>query len=375
MAMRTRSALFAVLAGMACAAALVIQKVGFICLGFLFYLGLEFLWSERKARPLRVVLTGCVILLALAISFEPFLAKITADGLEVWFPRQHESLDVRGQTLSRLGLTPWSALLFTLKDMFYQLFVVVCDDERHRFRSGGPILDPICAALFAVGFAVCVLKSYTSRAARICLVGLVVFFLPMGLAFPVGSEYHGVARRMIGTSFFVSWIAASGAEHLAQRLVRPSREAFMVILFALSSAIANVHFYFSSYLHPDGVHWYNHRGVQYAATVELTREAARHGIPTVVLKSWLAGVDNSVDDFKSVIVASSVAEVRAALMSRAGVLQMVIVPWDTAFFERPSVSWVQELADIIPPFLWTPGAKDQDGVPMIRYAYVRPPKQ
>jgi hypothetical protein len=54
---------------------------------------------------------------------------------------------------------------------------------------------------------------------------------------------------------------------------------------------------------------------------------------------------------------------------------MVIVPWDTAFFERPSVSWVQELADIIPPFLWTPGAKDQDGVPMIRYAYVRPPKQ
>lgn len=51
MAMRTRSALFAVLAGMACAAALVIQKVGFICLGFLFYLGLEFLWSEQKPAP------------------------------------------------------------------------------------------------------------------------------------------------------------------------------------------------------------------------------------------------------------------------------------------------------------------------------------
>lgn len=374
-AMRTRSVLVAVLAGMACATALIIQKVGFICLGFLLYLGLEFLWADRKKRPLRLVGVGLVVLIAIAISFEPFIAKMATDGLEVWFPRQQESVDVRAHTLARLGLSSWTAFIFTLKDMFYQFFVMVCDDERHRFRSGAPILDPICAALFAVGMAVCFISSYKSMPARICLIGLLVFFLPMGLAFPVGGEFHGVARRMIGTSFFVSWIAAIGAEHLSRRLVQHGRETCLVILLAISSAIANIHFYFSSYLRPEAVNWYNHRGIQYAATVELTREAARRNIPTVVLKSWLAGVDNSVDDFENVLVASTTAEVRSALLSRPGVLQMVIIPWDTAFFERPSTIWVQELSDIIPAYLWIPGAKDQDEVPMVRYAYVRSPKQ
>ena len=67
----------------------------------------------------------------------------------------------------------------------------------------------------------------------------------------------------------------------------------------------------------------------------------------------------------------SSTEIRSALMNRPGVLQLVVLPWDSNAVPRDSQAVVQELSDIIPPYFWIAGAKDQDGIPMVRYAFVR----
>jgi hypothetical protein len=251
------------------------------------------------------------------------------------------------------------------------------DFPRHAFRPNSPLLDPIFSGLFTIGFVYCLVNIRRSSAARLCLLGLFVFILPMAFSFPVNDDQRGLARRMLGTSFFLSWIAALGAVALVGRFCQKRTATIAVVVLCVASALTNVWQYFTVYSQAAAFDWYSSgiRGVQSAAMVELALAAEADGVPTIVLEgpeaSLLGLPDKVVRKSASFVKVKSPGEIRSVLASKPGVMQLVIIPWDTAATPRDSQAVVQELSDLIPPYLWIAGRGDQDGMPMLRYAFVR----
>jgi hypothetical protein len=105
--------------------------------------------------------------------------------------------------------------------------------------------------------------------------------------------------------------------------------------------------------------------------MKLAREAGAQKIPTVIFEQYNADTQGAASNFPEVARAFSLEELRKTITSRRGELQLVIVPWDTKIWPRESQKLVQELSDLIPQYLWIPGERDPQGIPMLRYAFVR----
>ena len=220
--------------------------------------------------------------------------------------------------------------------------------------------------------------------ARFCIFGAFLFILPMALGYPVYQpiEEHlelvrGLSRRMLGSSFFVAWIAATGCIALSEKVVGGARKAIVAKGLCILSAIINIWFYKANYLRIGGHDWYATRGIQSSAMIDLVLQANRSKIRTLVLEGYVAslwGIKDQVvfPEKTSFLKFKSLQKLKDSLLKHRGELQLVIIPWDTKAVSRDSIASVKELSDVIPSYLWTAGAVDYDGVPMIRYAYVRP---
>lgn len=373
--LRMGSMMAAAVAGVALAAGFLLQKSGLLLVPFLGYLGLEALLSAPRERRRSVLISGAVLLCAFCVAYEPQIIEHLTGTYSM--PLQDRAMRERAEVLPKLGYTQTSALGYMIYDAFKQFQVEMYDFPRHVFRPRSPILDPIFSGLFTVGFVYCLANIRRSAAARICLLGLFVFILPMAFSFPVNDDQRGLARRMLGTSFFLSWIAALGAVTVVGRFFEKRAAACAVILLCVLSAVTNIWQYLTVYSSASGADWYSQgiRGVQSAAMIELALAAEADGVSTVVLEgpevSLLGLPDKTVRRWAGFLKVQSPSEIRAALAANPSAMQLVVIPWDTKSVPRDSKAIVQELSDIIPPYMWIAGRRDQDGMPMLRYAYVR----
>jgi hypothetical protein len=374
-ALKTESLAFAAVSGLSLAAGFLLQKSGLLLVPFLGYVGLEALISAPRNKKMKVVLIGSILAAVFAVAYEPILIEHITGTYSM--PLQDRAIRERAEMLPKLGYTQTTALIFMIQDAFKQFQVAMHDFPRHIFRTNSPILDPIFSALFTVGFVHCLVNIRRSVSARICLIGLFAFILPMAFSFPFNDDQRGLARRMLSTSFFLAWIAALGALTTVKRLCPERKVAVGVLALSLASALTNIWLYFSVYSQASPYEWHcsGIRGIQSAAMIELALAAEADGISTIVLEgpevSMLGLPDNTVRKSAGFVRVKSASEIRAALIAKPGELELVIIPWDTRGTPRDSQSLVQELSDIIPTYLWTAGRVDHDGVSMLRYAYVR----
>ncbi len=374
-ALRRGSALFAALAGFCVSAAFILQKGGVILVPVFGLLFVERLVNaggrERRSLLALLVVAG----VAWLIGYQPFLIQHLQGHYSM--PLQAEAARIKAELLPKLGFSPYSAVAYMFWDAAKQIHVSINDFPRHMFRPRAPILDPVFSVIFAVGVVQCLRQIRRSQVARLCLAGLVLFILPMAISFPLNDPDRGVGRRMIGMSFFLAWVGALGAERLARRVITERGVPGAAIAFCGISAISNIWMYFSHYRSVGGVEWYAPagRGLQSKAMINLALEAEASRIPTIVLEGYEATMldmpDAAVRHSSSLTRVSSIPDLRNVLLTRPQALQLVVMPWDTATIPRDSQGAVQELSDIIPPFLWIAGPPDQDGIPMVRYAYVR----
>lgn len=375
-ALRTGSMLAAAVAGASLAAGFLLQKSGLLLVPFLGYMGLEALLAAPQGKKRPVLLVGMVVLAVFCVAYEPVLIEHATGTSSM--PLQERAMRERTEVLPRLGYTQASALGFMIYDAFKQFQLSVHDFPRHMFRAQAPLLDPIFSGLCTIGFVYCLVNIRRSAAARLCLLGLFVFILPMAFSFPVNDDQRGLARRMLSTSFFLAWMAALGAVAVVERLCQKRSAVVAVVALCVASALTNVWQYLTVYSNVAASDWYSSgiRGVQSAAMVDLALSAEAEGVPTIVLEapeaSLLGLPDTAIRKSAGFVKVNSAGEIRSALTAKQGVLRLVIIPSDTKSFPRDSQAVVQELADIIPPYLWMAGREDQDGIPMLRYAFVRP---
>jgi hypothetical protein len=371
-AFRTGRLSAAVVTGVACALAIVSAKMAIMMLPFIFLIFVDFLRvpGELTRRETRNV--ALVMLFSSAISFTPYASRLLkAGGVAAVFARFGSAGLEKKRRFSTTGASFYKDFFLILKDAFYQLQVSSYDISRHYFRPAKPLLDPIASALTTIGFFTAIQNCFQRREWRIALVGMFVFMLPMILAFPLDSpEAHGLSRRMVGSSFFIAWLAALGADTIASRIVRESNRARLAIALCCLSALSNVYFLFAVYLRPLPYEWYADRGLHRFAMIRAARLGGERGIKTIVLENDLTAFCGAVGDLTSVKTVTSADQVREALRSGGPGLYVIIA---SARWAGQSVSTQltrEQLADVIPSYLWVPGDLDPVGAPMFDRAYV-----
>lgn len=374
LATRFSSLTCAALAGLSCALALITQKVGVMILPLIAFLGLDaIIIAKSQANRLKLLAVIVTLGFSTIIAYEPELVVLKATGGQ--FARQREAADLRATVLPEMGLNTYTATALITLDGLKQLQTAIFDRSRHVFRPGAPILDPIFSGLFSVGLIFSLFRLRSYQAGRLALVGMFIFILPMALSFPVESANHGLARRMICASFFIAWLAGIGADVVAHKLVSPRRTYLFGSLLCALSMLTNMYYALAIYNDPPLRELYDlgDRALPSTAMMKLAREAGSNKIPTVIFEQFNADTQGAASNFPEVTRTFNLNEFRNALLSKKGRLQLAILPWDTQIWQRESQQTVQELSDIIPPYLWVPGEKDPQGVPMLRYAYVRIP--
>ena len=371
-AFRTGRFSAAVVTGIACALAVVSAKMAIMMLPLIFLIFVDFLRvpGELTRRETRNV--AFVMLFSSALSFAPYASRLLqAGGVAVLFARFGAAGLEKKRHLATTGASAFEDFFFVLKDAFYQLQVSSYDISRHYFRPAKPLLDPILSALSTIGFFSAIRNCFQRREFRIVLVGILLFMLPMILAFPLDSpEPHGLSRRMVGSSFFIAWLAAMGADTLAGRIVRESNRASFAIFLCCLSALSNVYFLFTTYLRPMPYEWYSDRGLHRYAIMRAARLSGEQKITTIVLENDLTALCGAARDLASVKTVNSAEQVREALRTGRPGLYVVIVSAHWGGQSALTQSNKEQLADVIPPYLWLPGDLDPVGSPMFEKAFV-----
>jgi hypothetical protein len=284
-----QSYLLAAIAGVVSSLTLVFQKIGIAIFPFIAYVLVDYhLCRSGEARK-RILPIGLVWLGTALVTYSPFILNAALGSYrgEGWLPRHTLILSHRQGELSRLGLSQFDALVGMYIDLFYQLQIREFDSLRHIFRFHGSILDPLSSGLFMLGLLRAIKEGRHERWARLCVVGLLIFVLPMALSFPIdGGSRHGVARRSLGTVFFVAWLCAGGAELLGQRVLPLSFRRIGVLGVCGIACFLNVYFLFSSYIPAfpqPGIGSHKDLGIQRGGTVQVVRSLAASGYPTLYL--------------------------------------------------------------------------------------------
>ena len=370
-AFETRRAAPAFLTGLVIAYTILLQKIGLMLTPFVLFLFVEHYVSSGRGSRKGVCITAVIIVAAALLTCLPAIIGSRNENINqniiqaMAAQEQRQGLMVE---ITDLALKIGSMVV----DSFYQLQVQMFDISRHVWRPGEPILDPLSSVLFSVGMVFAMLYALRKRECRLQLAGLLIFILPMALSYPLNSEGpHGLARRMIGASFFVAWIASYGAEVLASRLVSSTNVARVSVM--LGSVIIAINLFHLGTSHWDLKKsiWNNgDEGGARAAMIKASREFARTGYKTVVLNEHNTTINGMNVDLPNLHIALNLQELRHMITSPHNTWLVVIIPSGMNSGAAPDN--VQQLADIIPANEWIFGPVDITGIPMLRYA-PRPP--
>lgn len=362
---------------------LVTQRIGVMTLPLIGYLLIDsFIIGDIKKRRATLSI-GVTWLASLVFVFLPVFLYVSVNNSgEGLLPRHSLMATGRAAAIASTGLTEVSAFFLIAKDVFQQLLVSESDAIRHLFRTEGPILDPIFSSLFILGLFVAARRAPSQQLARFLFVGLALFSLPMILSFPAdGGVTRGLARRMLGTCFFVAGFAGVGAELLSQRLFTPRRQAIFLIVLCGASCLTNISFFFSSYMPVsvvgDGT-TDKDLGIQRASTIQTVRRLAATGLDTLYLCDQqptpkmlnTKDIKQALTDLPRAQQVGSLQALRDQLQALAGKPVFVVVPASTATLPKVYQEIPNQLVDIIPSYLWMPGPEDQHGIPTLWYAFL-----
>lgn len=373
------------LAGALSGLTVISQKIGIMVFPFVGYLLVDSFITSDAAKRKRVLSIALVWIGSAAFLLLPAILYCIKPNLgEGLLPRQNFMASGRAHSLASAGLTESGAFLLMAKDVFRQLLVSESDAVRHLFRIGEPILDPVFALLFIIGSFVALRMLFSQQWARLALVGLAIFALPMILSFPAdGGLERGLARRMLGTCFFAAWFAGIGADLLSRRLLPQRLQGVFIAALCGISAFTNVTAFASSYV-PSSVSapasLDKDLGIQRSITIKTVRQLANSGVRTLYLadqepmpkslntkdiKPALGGLPNAEQ-------VPSLELLRERLQQLAGKPAFVVVPGSTASLLKHYQDIPGQLADVVPSYLWLPGPRDQHGIPAVWYAFVYP---
>lgn len=359
-----------VVAGTAISLAVIFQKCGVFLVPFFSLLCLEYLITAKRGRRRHVLLVACFVVAAALYTYSPFL--VANRGLPE-SPRFELARSTKATLLKNYGMTETQAFFEMWRDAFRQLQIKTHDIARHVFRPQKPLLDPIFSALFFIGLVAAIARFARNRERRLQLYGLLIFIGPMVVSFPLDSlEPQGLARRLVATSFFVAWIAASGAALLSARLVQPSNQAKTCLGLALGSLLLNFYYLKTQYEEMPWDTWHFDYGGKRAALMTLAERLTIEGSPAIVFDEPSSSIKEATKGRSQFKFVHSRAEVRNLLPKAGDRWHALIVPW-SEMIGTPS-SLVTELSDVIAPNSWRIGANDNKGIPTFGYTIV-PPRQ
>jgi hypothetical protein len=349
------------------------KKISIMVVPFSAYLFIDYLLIRPTTTRKRVLVTFAAVVAVFVFSYAPFFLADGSLSSHIWgserFFRYSQASEARDARLAAMGLSPTGAIIHAFKDGARQLFVQSSDAFRHYFRPAGPLLDPVLAVSGLVGFAYAILLSFWERGCRVALVGLIVFTLPMVMSFPLDSyDMHGVARRMVGNTFFIVLLGALGVDLVSRPVARFIPRWFLPAGVCLASAITNLHFYKTEYLSQSSAVWLTDHGLRRAALVQLARGFARDGSPVLVLDNQTMGAQSAFVDLPSARSFESKSDLRAALTEIKSGKVLVIIPGKADVYTFPVDDFVREFADLIPEGAWKPGPASPLGMPMIMSA-------
>jgi hypothetical protein len=364
-------------AGVISGLSIVSQKIAIMTVPFgMFVLADAWLFGAKERRR-QVYLFTAVWGAGVALTYLPFLLYYL--NIE-WLPRQSQILRDKTALLEQYGATPTSAFFHLVGDIFYQLYVAAFDQARHMIREGKGLLDPVQCGLFLVGGLAAVFAAWKSSPARLCIVGLFVFAMPMVLSFPVDSRgYHGVPRRMLASIFFICWLSAQGAEALCQRLLPATKVGFGILALAATSAVINVWYVFAYYVPMTaGFPFIELRdvGIQKAAMLTSIRTLARNAVPVLVLgDSPNLAFKYALGDLGNVTVHKTTEELRESILNHRGKYIYVVIPGNDLGITAPYQGTPATLADIVPTYLWMGDGMNIHANPAVRYAFLKVAEQ
>lgn len=365
-------ALPATVSGIVCALALISAHIAVFVLPFTALIFLDYLLVPGVLGRSRIVRVACVMGTSFILAYAPYIAVLLhSDAFAALFMRSISARAEKERRMAAMGISPSEDFFFVLKDAFYQFQIQAYDTFRHYFRPDKPLLDPVLSGLSTLGFVVSLKSFLRRRECRIALVGTFVFIVPMILSFPLYStDPHGLSRRMIGTSFFIAWLGALGAEAFAKVVVREVNRPRATVMLCCCSALFNVYALFAVYFQPPPLRWLTDHGIHRSAMLRAARHGGAAGIKTIVLVNEMTRFNGGTSDLPSVSVYETVDQVRAALQSGGPGLYLVILPQIWSPTGVSSQGAEMQLVDRIPLHTWLPGELDPAGVPMFAKAYV-----
>jgi hypothetical protein len=358
----------AIIAGIVMGFSLLMQKFGVFLIPFIGLICLDYLCTAPRTERKRIVILGTLILVSAAFCYLPFLV---ANEWRLEIPRFSHARDTRPALLKQLGMTESQAFFEMWKDAFRQLQIRMNDIPRHMFRVHKPLLDPVFSGLFSIGLLSAIVRFARDRSSRIQIFGLLTFIAPMVVSFPLDSAgAQGMARRLLGVSFFAAWIAASGAVVLSSRIVGIKHIGKLCLCFALCSLMTNWFYLKTEYEKMPAMTWFFDYGGKRAALMTLAESLLRQDLPVMILDESASSIMAPAQYIRKIKVAVSLEALRQEITSTRGIWNAVIVPWESVM--SPSSSMATQLSDLIPPHAWLSTSQDNHGIPMFAYAIVPP---
>ncbi|MFN4897180.1 MAG: ArnT family glycosyltransferase [Pseudomonadota bacterium] len=358
----------AITAGVFMSFAFLIQKCGVFLLPLLGIIGLDYLLTTSRERRGKVFFIGCLICASAVACYLPFL--IDNSGL-LESPRFNTAKSTKDVLLAQFKMTKTQAFFEMWLDAIRQLQSANYDAPRHMFRTDKALLDPLFSALFSVGVFAAVVGCLKNRQCRFQLYGLVCFIAPMVVAFPLDSlDPHGLARRLLGVSFFAAWIAASGAVVIASRLVRPEYVAKVCVLLCAGSLLLNMYYLATVYNRLPSETWTFDYGGKRASLMSLARSLARDSHPVIVWDEPASSIKGLTSDLPNINLINNVDQVKELLQTHRRTWSVVVIPWSVLI--APSASVADQLVGIIPSSSWSHGPVNNEGIPTFGYAFVPP---
>jgi hypothetical protein len=320
----------------------------------------------RSVRELLVpaAVWGAVLLLCLA----PFLVQLRVQDTALG---RIQALSIeRQKILAKMQITSAEAYLRALRRIPHQMYSAERFDTREALRPGKPALDPILSAASIVGLIWCVVRFHRRRAARLCLLGLLLFLVPALRSYPADG-IDPVPRRMIGSILFIAWMAAFGPEALLSWILPRRLVAAVLVVGALAATGLNVAYIRGVYI---PLHWYGEYGVERVQVLRAMWEAAGEG-PVLLRASPNMNFGLNLPNdafFVSYAEVADPAALRSKLAEQPDRPQSLILPAHTAFDRKEAERWIAELADVVPASAWRSGPADLAGLPMYRVARIPP---
>jgi len=318
-------------------------------------------WHPRRwAIPATAAVT-------LLLTILPIISQLQAQPNFLW--RYEDVLRQRAALLETAGMTSFDGYLGGLAGAFTVLQVREAPLGRHIARLKYPALDPITSALATLGLVWAAWRWRRDWGGRVAIAGFLIFLWPAISSYPTEAA-PAVSRRMIGSAFFICWLAGYGAD-IVTRLTLPASRRLAAMLALGTGAIVLNAYYLRTDYDVRLYHLAEEMGTNRAAIIHALRQSAATGPvlfrPTRNTESALAGTV----DLPYVIGVGTTGDLRAQLAQFPGRLVTIILPTDTLAEQTDASQWMAELADVIPPSSWQFGTTDPAGTPYYRRALIR----